>query len=142
MVHFRDYSAPHPWEPIDGVQFGQRGEITAVFVKCKDGTTDAHWFPSKDDFRALCDRHNFHYNTLLSALDKADEDTHTIVLDEEKAPKNPQIHHLQGLTANEHAVYQSMVSHGVDPDAAYEAALDGVDIHDVRKRFNEKKVKK
>lgn len=46
---------------------------------------------------------------------------------------------MKGLTSYELAAYQSMVSHGVDPDDAYEDALDGVTVEQVREHFKEKK---
>ena len=45
---------------------------------------------------------------------------------------------MKGLTSNELAVYQSLVSGGMDPEDAYEEALDGVDIESAR-RYNRSK---
>lgn len=43
--------------------------------------------------------------------------------------------HLNNLTISERRTYQSLVARGVDPEDAYEDALDGVDIHDVRYEY-------
>lgn len=46
--------------------------------------------------------------------------------------------HLNTLTISERRTYQSLVARGVDPEDAYEDALDGVDIHDVRYEYKTK----
>lgn len=45
---------------------------------------------------------------------------------------------LNSLTIDERRTYQSLVSRGVDPEDAYEDALDGVHVHDVRYEYKTK----
>lgn len=46
--------------------------------------------------------------------------------------------HLNTLTFDERRTYQSLVARGVDQEDAYQDALDGIHVHDVRYEYKTK----